>query len=54
MKKISGGRTRCSIYLPDEEVKSIDKLVEKSGLSRSNVIIQLYFKGKELSEKELG
>lgn len=54
LQKITGRRTRCSIYLSDEEVKSIDKIRSKTGLSRSSIIVQTYFKGKEIAEQELG
>ena len=45
-KKITGGRIPCQVYLPKEEVDAIDKEVDKTGMSRSSLIAQVYYHGK--------
>lgn len=50
-KKITGGRVVCHVYLPKEEVDAIDQIVKKTGMSRSSVIAQAYYLGKQSSEK---
>ncbi|WP_180644477.1 ribbon-helix-helix protein, CopG family [Acinetobacter bereziniae] len=46
-KKINGGRVRCVVYLPKEEVDELDAIVEKTDMSRSSLIAQTYFVGKQ-------
>ncbi|WP_151710587.1 ribbon-helix-helix domain-containing protein [Acinetobacter brisouii] len=46
-KKIAGGRVACILYLPPEEVKQIDRVVEQTGMSRSSVISNIYHLGKQ-------
>lgn len=46
-KKITGGRVRCIVYLPKEEVQEIDKNAEEAGMSRSSIISQNYYLGKK-------
>lgn len=50
-KKITGGRVRCIVYLPKDEVNAIDKLAKQSDASRSSIIAQAYYLGKQTSEK---
>lgn len=50
-KKITGGRVRCIVYLPKEEVEAIDKIADQTDVSRSSIIAQAYFQGKQTSEK---
>ncbi|GEM_PF-643653 len=45
-KKITGGRVACIVYFPPEEVAEIDNACEKTGMSRSSVIAQVYYQGK--------
>lgn len=51
-KKITGGRVRCIVYLPKDEVESIDKIASIADTSRSNIIAQAYYAGKQTSEKD--
>lgn len=46
-KKINGGRIRCVVYLPKEEVDELDATAEKTDMSRSSLIAQTYFVGKQ-------
>ena len=50
-KKITGGRVRCIVYLPKDEVESIDKIAKQSDVSRSSIIAQAYYLGKQTSEE---
>lgn len=50
-KKITGGRVACIVYLPKEEVDAIDQITKTTGMSRSSVIAQTYYLGKQSSEK---
>ena len=47
LKKLDGGRAKINIQLPQEEVMEIDKYAEQRGVSRSSIIAQRYFLGKE-------
>lgn len=49
-RKISGGRERCALYLPAEEVKFLDEIVARTDSSRSSVIAQFYYAGKLASQ----
>lgn len=51
LKKLPNGRFQISIYLPIDEIKEIDQISSKNGLSRSSIITQRYFQGKN-SEAE--
>ncbi|ODN55803.1 hypothetical protein A9Z54_16105 [Acinetobacter sp. 51m] len=51
-KKITGGRVRCIVYLPKDEVESIDKIASTADTSRSSIIAQAYYAGKQTSEKD--
>lgn len=46
-KKISGGRIGCIVYLPKEEVADIDAKADIAGMSRSSVISNIYYLGKQ-------
>ena len=50
-KKITGGRVPCIVYLPKDEVASIDQIAESTDTSRSSIIAQAYYAGKQTSEK---
>lgn len=50
-KKITGGRVQCIVYLPKDEVEAIDKVANQTDVSRSSIIAQTYFLGKQTSEK---
>ena len=51
-KKITGGRVPCIVYLPKEEVEAIDKVVHKTGMSRSSIIAQTYYQGQQSNNKD--
>jgi len=46
-----GGRVRCTVYLPKEEVDALDEKAEKTDMSRSSLIAQTYFQGKQTAKK---
>ena len=50
-KKVAGGRVGCIVYLPKKEVEQIDKIVDETDSSRSKVIAQIYFKGKNKQQE---
>ena len=45
-RKTVGGRERCSIYLPSEEIPFIDAIAKRTQRSRSSVIMDFYYAGK--------
>lgn len=51
-QKIDGGRVRCVVYLPKQELEEIQKISNATGASQSNVIAQFYFQGKNANEKQ--
>lgn len=50
--KITGGRARCAVYLPQDELKEIEKISQETGLSQSSVIAKFYFLGKKNANPE--
>ena len=42
----------CIVYLPKEEVDAIEQITKTTGMSRSSVIAQVYYLGKQSSEKK--
>lgn len=50
-RKMPGGRIRCTVYLPKDEVDSLDQQAEKTDMSRSSLIAQTYFQGKTSNSK---
>jgi metal-responsive CopG/Arc/MetJ family transcriptional regulator len=52
LKKTTGGRVRCIVYLPKDEVEAIDQIAQQTDVSRSSIIAQAYYLGKQTSEKK--
>jgi len=52
--KITGGRVRCIVYLPKEEVKELDKQANQTGMSRSSIISKTYYQGKDQIDNKEG
>ena len=50
LRKLAGGRKMISINLPKDEVNEIDQEAQKQGISRSEIIIQRYFLGKQTQQ----
>lgn len=49
-RKTPGGRERCALYLPTEELKFLDEIAAQTDSSRSSVLAKFYYAGKLASQ----